>query len=65
MAAEVSVGLEKFMRLISCYDFRVDKIIMDGKPLPRTTRYWFLERLRELASKGLILLRHRSWQKPC
>ncbi len=64
VTGEVTAALEKFMRLISCYDFRVDEIIIDGKPLPKTTRYWFLEKLKEMASNGVVYLRHLSYLKP-
>ncbi len=57
--AEISGELAKFMRILSCKDFRVDEL-----PFPRTTRYWFLHKLKKLAMDNIVFVRHTSFFKP-
>ncbi|GAB6148690.1 hypothetical protein [Stetteria hydrogenophila] len=58
-----------FLKLVSCYDFRLEDIPdpdpgRKGERLPKTTKYWYVERLRDLAAAGEVFVMHLSYLKP-
>jgi hypothetical protein len=55
----ISRDLMRFIRILSCKDFRVDDL-----SLPRATRYWFLHKLKKLVMDNAVFVRHLSFLKP-
>lgn len=56
---EISGELAKFIRILSCRDFRVEDL-----PFPKATRYWLLSKLKRLEHNRVVFVRHMSFLKP-